>query len=474
MSVINTNVSSLIAQNILAQNNSALNTSLERLSTGLQINSGADNPSGLIAVESFNQENTGLTTAINNAGLANNVIGTAAGGLSQVSDLLTQLQGLLGQAANTGGLSTDQVNADQLQVDSILNTINRIAGNTNFEGKALLNGNLDYVTSGLKTSALQNLQINSALVPDTGPLEVDVQVTGSASQAVVTTTVGTVTGTAATTLEIEGSLGSTELTFASGAHASAIANAINLVADQTGVVASATLSGSASTGLALISSAYGSSQFVTVKTVAGTYDFNGTGFGTDASVTVNGSQANVQGLQVNYSTSGLDLDLDLAQGLNQTGSNESFYITGGGATFALGALVDDSGKVSVGIGNISTASLGNASYGYLDSLVGGGVNDLSSNNLNTAQQIVTAAIQQVADLSGRLGAFQDYTVGSTVAALNVAYENSSAAESSIEDTNFASETSNLTRAQILAQASTTVLAQANSTPEEALNLLKAV
>src|SRR5580704_5390185 len=127
MSVINTNVTSLIAQNVLNQNNSSLDTSLERLSTGLQINSGADNPAGLIAVESFNQENTGLTTAIANAGQAGNVVGTAEGGLSEISNLLTQLQGLVGQAANTGALSSDQVAADQLQVDSILNTVNRIA-----------------------------------------------------------------------------------------------------------------------------------------------------------------------------------------------------------------------------------------------------------------------------------------------------------------------------------------------------------
>src|SRR5580704_4511250 len=148
MSVINTNVSSLIAQQVLAQNNASLNTSLERLSTGLQINSGADNPSGLIAVESFNQQNTGLQTAIANAGLAGNVVGTAEGGLSEVSNLLTQLQGLVGQAANTGGLSSDQISADQLQVDSILSTINRISGSTTFEGQQLLNGNLAYTTSG--------------------------------------------------------------------------------------------------------------------------------------------------------------------------------------------------------------------------------------------------------------------------------------------------------------------------------------
>src|SRR5580700_6853370 len=114
MSVINTNVNSLIAQRSLSQNNSNLNTALQRLSTGLQINSGADNPAGLIAGLSLQQEQTGINTAINNASLAGNVIGTAEGGLNEVSSLLTQLQGLVGQAANSGGLSADQVGADQL------------------------------------------------------------------------------------------------------------------------------------------------------------------------------------------------------------------------------------------------------------------------------------------------------------------------------------------------------------------------
>src|SRR5271169_3458613 len=160
MASIVTNVSSLIAQSALAKSQSALNTSLERLSTGLRINSGADDPAGLIASQKLQQEQTGINTAINNASLAGNVIGTAEGGLNEVSSLLTQLQGLVGQAANSGGLSSDQVSADQLQVDSILSTINRIAQSTTFEGTQLLNGNLDYTTSGVTASALGNVQIN--------------------------------------------------------------------------------------------------------------------------------------------------------------------------------------------------------------------------------------------------------------------------------------------------------------------------
>src|ERR1043166_8301996 len=115
MSRINTNVSSLIAQRVLKKNNDALSTSLERLSTGLKINTRADNPAGLIASESLRAEKTGITQAIDNAGRASNIIGTAEGGLSEVSSLLAQLTSLVSQAANSGGLSAEEKSANQLQ-----------------------------------------------------------------------------------------------------------------------------------------------------------------------------------------------------------------------------------------------------------------------------------------------------------------------------------------------------------------------
>src|SRR5213595_4299415 len=116
MGRINTNVSSLIAQRVLRRNNESLNTSLQRLSTGLKINTGADNPAGLIASENHRAEKAGSSQAIDNAGRASNIIGTAEGGLSEVSSLLTELQSLVGQAANSGGLSKEEVAANQLQV----------------------------------------------------------------------------------------------------------------------------------------------------------------------------------------------------------------------------------------------------------------------------------------------------------------------------------------------------------------------
>src|ERR1700722_13283903 len=175
-SVINTNVSSLIAHRSLTKNNSALNTSLERLSTGLKINSGADDPAGLIASEALKAEQTGISSAIDNANRATNIIGTAEGGLNEVSNLLNQLQGLVNQSANTGALSSDEISANQLQVDSILNTVTRIANSTSFQGRNLLDGSLAYTLSAAGTSAFAAININAADLPGNKPEVVVVQV----------------------------------------------------------------------------------------------------------------------------------------------------------------------------------------------------------------------------------------------------------------------------------------------------------
>jgi flagellin len=466
MSVINTNVNSLIAQRSLAQNNTSLNTSLERLSTGLQINSGADNPAGLIAGLSLQQEQTGIQTAISNASLAGNVIGTAEGGLNEVSSLLTQVQGLVGQAANTGALSPDEVAANQLQVDSILSTINRISQSTSFEGSQLLNGSLAYTTSSVG-SAVTNLQVNSALVPDGGTVAVAVQVISSAKTAALTYQGGAISGNTVT-LQVAGNLGSTQLSFASGTSVSSIATAINGVKNSTGL--SAQTSGGA---LRVNSTQYGSAQFASIQVIAGTLksNFSSTkSTGTDAGVTINGASAQANGLAISYRNANLDVSLNLAANYDLPTST-TFYVTGGGATFQLGSEVSEQGKASIGIGSVSTGDLGDSFNGYLSSIGSGGANSLSSGNLSTAQNILNSAISQVSNLRGRLGAFQTFTIGSTVSSLGVAYENVSAAESAIMDTDFAAETSNLTRDQILSQAATTVLAEANAQPDNVLKLL---
>jgi flagellin len=466
MSRINTNVSSLIAQRVFRQNSQTLNTSLQRLSTGLKINTGADNPAGLIASENLRAEKTGISTAIDNAQRASNIIGTAEGGLNEVSSLLNEVQGLVGQTANSGGLSLEEKQANQLQVDSILGTINRISAATSFQGKKLLNGNLDYTTSSVTSTAIDNLHVSTARLADGATGSVVVQVTASATTAKVGYTGGTITGNTAT-IEVAGNAGAEQLSFASGTTVSSIVTAVNAVKAATGV--SATVSG---TAIRFESTEFGSSQFASVQSVSGTFSIaTPKSTGTDAAVTVNGAAAQTDGRHVSFRNSNLDVDFDLDSTFNKPG-NTTFGITGGGATFALGSKVTEGDKASIGIGSVSTGSLGDSTTGFLSSLGSGGANSLTGDNLVTAQKIVDKAIKQVATLRGRLGAFQKFQIGSTINSLGVAYENASAAESAIRDTDFAEETSALTRSQILQQASTTVLSQANSAPQSALSLLR--
>ena len=468
MGRINTNVSSLVAQRVLRKNNNNLNTSLQRLSTGLKINTGADNPAGLIASENLRAEKAGISQAIDNAERASNIIGTAEGGLSEVSALLTELQTLVGEAANTGGLSQEEIEANQLQVDSILTTINRVAQSTSFQGTKLLNGTYAYSTSGVSASQFDNVRVNAARLPDGAAVNVSVQLTQSAQTGAIGYTGGALGAANAVTVEISGNKGTEQLSFAGGTAVAAIVTAVNAVKDATGV--SAALSGA---DLRLDSQGFGSDQFVSLTTISGTFaPTAGSDYGRDAALTVNGSAAQANGLSVTFRSGNLDLEFDIDTTINTNTGSGSFYITGGGATFALGSKVTETDKASIGISSVTTGSLGNGTLGYLSSLASGKANDLTSGNLVAAQRILDRSIKQVSQLRGRLGAFQKFTIGSTINSLGVAFENASAAESAIRDTDFAEETANLTRSQILSQAATTVLAQANASPQNALALLQ--
>ncbi len=481
MSVINTNVSSLIAVNALNKNNSSLQTSLKRLSTGYRINSGADDPSGLIASESLQAEQTSTQTAIGNAQQANNIIGTAEGSLSEVSNLLISLQGLVGNSANSAGLSTDEQNANQLQVDSILSTVNRISNSSSFQGVKLLNGNFDYTTSGLTTtSAFTSVSINSASVTKGTTLSVTVAVIASAQTGQLNFA-GSSTGlSGSSTLSIAGTTGTVQLSFTSATKSSAIVAAVNQFTNSTGV--QATLS-SDSKSVVFTSSNFGSSQFVSVtssnssaisttntKGVA-----NSTSYGADATLTVNGAAVKSDGLEVNVVTGNLQASFTLNALANVANATKTFGVTGGGATFSLGAQVNTANLASIGLGNINTGSIGkyvqNGSLYSLADLGSGKAAAVNSGDTGLAQNVVNQAIQDVSNLRGRLGAFQSNTLNSTINSLNVALENVSSSESAITDTDFATETANLTRSQILVSSATSVLAQANQAPQSILKLL---
>ena len=186
MTRINTNVSSLVAQNTLGRSNAALEQALTRLSTGLRINNGKDDPAGLIASENLRSDITSIKRAIGNTDRANQVIATADSALGQVSGLLNDIRGLVTESANNGALSADQIAANQLQIDSSLEALNRIAQTTTFQGRKLLDGSLDFLTSGGSNfTRLSDLQIDQANLGATGQISVSVNVTAAATQAQV-------------------------------------------------------------------------------------------------------------------------------------------------------------------------------------------------------------------------------------------------------------------------------------------------
>jgi flagellin len=184
MTRINTNISSLTAQQTLATSNDQLQQTLTRLSTGLQINSGADNPAGLIAATALGNDIANSQQAISNSQLANQMISTADSALSQVSTLLTSIQGLATQAANTAAMSPSEIAANQLQIDSSLDAINRISQTTSFQGRKLLDGSLGFnVSQGAGYGSVQDLQVNQANFGTASSVAVDIKVIALATQA---------------------------------------------------------------------------------------------------------------------------------------------------------------------------------------------------------------------------------------------------------------------------------------------------
>lgn len=482
MSRINTNVESLIARRAIGVNNRSLNEALLRLSTGLRINSGKDDPAGLIASETLRAGVRAISSAIDNANRADTIVAVAEGGLQEVSALLLELENLVDQSSSETGLTPEEVKANQAQIDAILTSIDRLADATAFGNKKLLNGSLDFTTSGINIDSggnsvdhLASVKVNSAKMPNGAYRNVNIEVVQPSEFGMISAVLAGSGGTlgAATTIQVRGTLGSDTFSFASGAAASAIVFQVNSSTDLTGV--SAVISG---TAVAFTSTGYGSDAMVSVSvlnnadTAFVSQQAVVTEYGTDGTVTVNGANAVVRGLDASVRTAGLSLDLTLSQGFgNVAGSTTSFQITGGGAVFSISPDVGLSGQESIGLAEVSASKLGNSSTGFLSSLKSGLANDLSSKNFSNAQRIVRTAINDVASLRGRLGAFQKDTLITTINSLQVARENLTAAESAIRDADFAVETSNLTRAQILVSSSTSILQLANSQPQAALALL---
>ncbi|MGE0760269.1 MAG: flagellin [Pirellulaceae bacterium] len=469
MSRINTNVPSLVAQNTLARSNAQLNLSLQRLSTGLRINTGKDDPAGLIASEYLRRDILSINTAVNNTNRASELIATTDSALSEVSKILLDVRSLVTEAANTGALSSDQIDANQLQVDSSLEAIDRISQTTTFQGRKLLDGSLDFVISATPSNVTQ-LKIEQANLGSTGSVTVDVDITSAASRAQVTTATTAFTANAITgdlVVRVTGKTGSEVFSFSSGATITQVVNAVNLVSDATGVTAA-----NSSGALDLRSSDYGSEAFVSVEIISqdssGTFATNvNRATGSDISALVNGVEANGRANTLSVNTATLDLSVTVSSGST---TDFSFDITGGGAVFQLGPNVVSNQQARIGIESVNSGSLGGTA-GRLFELRSGGTAALKTNT-TLAASIVDQTVTTVSKIRGRLGAFQRTTLESNIRALEDSASNLSSAESSIRDADFAKESSNITRAQILVQSGTSVLAIANQNPQQVLSLLR--
>ena len=399
-------------------------------------------------------------------------------------------------------MSTEEKEANQTQIDQILQTIDRIASTTSFNGSKLLNGNYEFqVSADAKFTALEDFSIDGAKVPTGKTLDVNAFVTASAEHAGFFLSVGTNLAlggaTSSFVIEIAGSKGSREFTFAQSALGTDIRDAINSFTSVTGVSAAGT------SLLEIKSSEYGKSEFVSIEIIdeggqgatkgiynmsAGNEGVRGATLiqfttavntaatrdeGVDIAGNINGVKAAGKGRELSINSDALAVSMTLTATQSQTlGKIDAFTITGGGANFNLGPGINVGNKVGIGIGNVVSRNLGSNATGFLDALGSGQTNNVVDGNLEDAQKIVDSAINEITGMRGRIGAFQRNVIGSTINSLGIALENTTAAESAIRDTDFASETAELTRNQILVQASTNSLAIANSQPNNVLSLIR--
>lgn len=515
MTRINTNVPSLIAQQRLNRSGSELQVRLERLSTGIRINRGKDDPAGLIVSERIATDLKGIEQAIRNGERASAVISTTEAALAEITDLLNSIKSLSVEAANTGAVSDEERRANQLQIDSAIQSITRISNTSTFGGLKLLDGSLDYITSGLTTSTIKKAEIFGASFIGSDSIDTTVDVIASAQRGNLYLSGDNAPSPngvllSGVTLRIKGADGVRELSFLSGTSYAQVISAINSNSAITGVQAEL-INGDANSGIVFSSTDYGSKGFVSVERVgkpdAAVDNFNlfkfdanadfpgGSPFpwtnpslvaatrdeGRNVSALVNGILATGDGLNVSINSPNLSLKLllDESYATDPSLDPKSFQITGGGALFQLGPNINALQQTNIGVQSTAAESLGgfliNGSIEFLSSLQTGQGNSLDEadarNDFTPLEKIITQSIDEVTILRGRLGAFERNVLDTSTRSMQSAFENLTASRSIIRDADFAAESSALTRAQILQSAGTTVLALANQSAQNVLQLL---
>jgi flagellin len=493
---INTNMSALNALRNVERAADGFGRSIEKLASGLRINRSADDPAGLIRSEDLRAQIAGLEQAIANSQDATNLVKTAEGALEEVHNLLRSMRQLAVASGNTGTNDQTALQANQNQIRSAIDSINRIAAQTQFGTKKLLDG-----TAGLSAVVTDARRIGgmffggSVVGTDSatgtivreyalGSGVITIDVTTAAERAVVNGT-RAYTGAGAI-IQTSGTVVINGVSFSVQAGTTTLQSFVDQINSQssvTGVVAELFVD-NGDTFVRLRSTEYGANFSVNLNDqqeilLDGATSASATGVNAEARVTL----STIDGGEVFVTFTGgvsrgdSGLRLTDAKGnvilLNEAGNDDAINdavvgrTTTGQLQFQIGANAGQVARFS--INNMRSDQLGTGvvagkSLADIDVTKTGGAEE--------ALKIIDAAIQQVSKLRGDMGAFQKNILESNMRSLSVAKENLTATESAIRDTNFAEEISRFTKFQILQQAGMSVLGQANFAPQAVLQLIR--
>ncbi len=501
---INTNVLSLNAQRNLSTSASQLATSLQRLSSGLRINSAKDDAAGLAISERFTTQIRGLTQAARNANDGISLAQTAEGALGELTNNLQRIRELAVQSANATNSAGDRTALDQ-EVQQRLAEIERIGSQTSFNGQKVLDGTFGTAQFQVGANVGETISVNlttgvkasqiGQVASLTSPNEVTVGNLSGTGTIQVGTGTATVVTAAAAGLEAGQSIGS----------AYSKVKAIN-ASQISGLSATATNNVEFQVG-ATTGTAAGDLYSLTIngQAIFSAFDQNANGV-LSAQQLTDGINGKTQQTGVTATLSGGVLRLTAADGRDIAIGQDLGGAAGGGITAGTGGSTTVNGVVfrDGQIGAVAGAGANSATAAAVN---GGTVNLSASENIivtgdglalgfatanqtitkdtitlaqqnvltvagaNSAIQRVDVALAAVSNLRSSLGSIQS-RFESTISSLQTTTENLSASRGRILDTDFASETANLTRAQILQQAGTAILAQANAAPQSVLSLLK--
>jgi len=500
--VINTNVMSLNAQRNLTTSGSQLATALQRLSSGLRINSAKDDAAGLAISDRMTTQISGLNQAVRNANDGISLAQTTEGALQEVTNNLQRIRELAVQSANATNSDDDRKALDQ-EVRQRIDEITRIAAQTSFNGRKVLDGTFGSATFQVGANVGETIAVS--LGADTNVRATAIGQTASAS-----------TGDLSTVL-LEGKDAVASTTGSSGAFTSSVSNAdgqtyalsvegvtvftatssggtvstVTAADIDGGLVAQAaalttagvTVSGSAANGNLVFTKADGTAiDIIVTNTMAGTPGgFAGADFATGTRSIDNGTAA-VTAIELTLAQGDFSIQLGNGTAVDIIGTfksgQELVDAINGRANGVYATFNEDTNSLSLSAseeitlgGTKATGDLAFASteIGVTGSLDGRNV--LTTDGANATIQSVDAALVSVSKFRSTLGAIQN-RFQSTINSLQAVSENLSASRSRILDTDFAAETAALTRAQILQQAGTAMVAQANSVPQNVLSLLR--